>query len=42
MGCTVELGDADAQDVAAYRPGDNVHVWWHAADEIRLPTGAAA
>jgi hypothetical protein len=38
--CTVEL--RDARDAYSFQPGDSVHVWWHTADEIRLPEDAAA
>lgn len=31
--CMVELDEAEAR----FHPGDAVHVWWHPADELRLP-----
>ena len=33
MECTAELPQRDC----GYEPGDAVHVWWHAADELRVP-----
>ncbi len=31
--CTAELAQRQTQ----FQPGDSVHVWWHASDELRLP-----
>ena len=35
--CTVEVDETDAK----YAPGDAVHVWWNAADELPLAASAA-
>jgi spermidine/putrescine transport system ATP-binding protein len=37
-GCIAEL----PQQHCDFQPGETVHMWWHAADEFRIPAGDAA